>query len=164
MAGRVCVGAIAGAFGVRGEARLKPFTAAPEDIAAYGPVESEDGKQKFAIRLTRPVKGGYAAFLSGVKTREAAEALKGTRLYVARACLPEPDDEEFYHADLIGLRVQTLAGEHMGHVSAIHDHGAGEFLEIAGSGVDHAVPFTRRAVPYIDLAQGVITIDLPEEN
>ncbi|MEM6489877.1 MAG: ribosome maturation factor RimM, partial [Pseudomonadota bacterium] len=126
---RVCVGAIAGAHGVRGDVRLKSFCADPAAIAAYGPVENEDGTRRFAIALGRPIKEGFAARLTGVDTRDAAEALRGTRLYVPRAALPALDDEEYYHADLIGLEVRDTGGARLGRVRAIYDHGAGDVIE-----------------------------------
>jgi 16S rRNA processing protein RimM len=158
---RVCVGAIAGAFGVRGEVRLKSFCAAPEAIAAYGPVESEDGRRRFDVRLARPLKGALAARLSGVATREEAEALRGTRLYVPRARLPEPEEDEYYHADLIGLEVRDPGGAVLGRVRAIHDHGAGDVLEVVGPAGELSLPFTRWAVPTVDLAAGLIVADPP---
>ncbi|MGF1554315.1 MAG: ribosome maturation factor RimM [Paracoccaceae bacterium] len=160
---RVCVGAIAGAFGVRGEARLKSFCTEPEAIAAYGPGESEDRRRRFDIRLTRTIKGGLAARLSGVATREDAEALRGTRLYVPRTRLPEPEEDEYYHADLIGLEVRDPGGALLGRVRAIHDHGAGDMLEIAGPAGELSLPFTRWAVPSVDLAAGVIVADPPAD-
>ena len=161
---RVCVGAIAGAFGVRGEARIKSFCAEPEAIAEYGPLESEDGRQTFTLRITRAVKGGLAARLSGVASREAVEALKGTRLYAPRDRLPDLAEDEFYHADLIGLTVADTGGAPLGRVRAIHDHGAGDMLEVIGpGGREILIPFTRAAVPTVDLAAGRIVADLPEE-
>jgi hypothetical protein len=111
MADRVCVGAIAGAFGVRGDVRLKSFCAVPEDIAAYGPLSLEDGSRSFTVKLTSPVKGGFAARLGGVTTKEAADALRGSRLYAPRDALPSLPDDEFYHADLIGLEVCDTGGK-----------------------------------------------------
>ncbi|MEL6773471.1 MAG: ribosome maturation factor RimM [Pseudomonadota bacterium] len=162
---RVCVGAIAGAFGVRGEVRLKSFCAEPEAIATYGPVESEDATRRFKIRITRPVKGGLAARLSDIATREQAEALRGTRLYVARDRLPSLPDDEFYHADLIGLEVRDTGGAVLGRVRAIHDHGAGDVLEVAeGPAAGLMLPFTRWAVPTVDLAAGILIADPPEDT
>ena len=159
----VCVGAIAGSFGVRGEVRLKSFCADPEAIAAYGPVYTADGR-RFELRLTRPVAGGLGAHLSGVTTREAAEALKGPQLFVPRDRLPAPADDEFYHADLIGLTVQDPGGAVLGRVTAVHNHGAGDLLEIAAPGrkAPLLVPFTRALVPTVDLVAGRIVADLPE--
>ena len=159
----ICVGAIAGAFGVGGEVRLKSFCEAPEDICAYGPLVTEDGARAFSVRITRPVKGGFAARLSGVATREEAEALRGTRLCVPRGRLPEPEEEEFYHADLIGLAVVDTRGTSLGRVKAIHDFGAGDVIEIdLGEGKSVMIPFTRDVVPEIDLGAGRIVADPPE--
>ncbi|MEM9724690.1 MAG: ribosome maturation factor RimM [Pseudomonadota bacterium] len=161
---RVCVGAVAGAYGVRGEARLKPFTAKPEDIAAYGPVETEDGARRFTLRITRAIKGGLAARLSGVDTREQAEALKGVRLYVERTALPDlPDEEEYYHADLIGIGVEDLSGEPLGQVVAVWDFGAGDVLEVARArGKTVYLPFTREAVPHLSVAERRAVADPPD--
>lgn len=164
MADRVCVGAIAGAFGVRGEVRLKSFCTVPEDIAAYGPLTTEDGGRSFAVRLTRPVTGGLGARLSGVETREQAEALRGTTLWAPRAALPSLPYDEFYHADLIGLPVFDPGGAPLGTVRAIFDHGAGDIVEVAGPGGTLLLPFTRVVVPTVDLAAGRIVADPPESD
>ena len=164
MADRVCVGAVAGAFGVQGEVRLKSFCADPADIATYGPLTSEDGARSFDIRLTRPVKAGFAARLSGVTTKEAADALKGARLFAPRSALPTLPDDEFYHSDLIGLSAQDTGGAALGRVAAVLNHGAGDILELRGQGLDKPVlvPFTKAAVPTVDMASGRIVIDPPE--
>ncbi len=162
--GMTCVGAIAGAFGVQGEVRLKSFCTEPADIAAYGPVYTEDGARSFSIRLTRPVAGGLGARLSGVGTKEAADALRGTTLWVPRERLPAPGDDEFYHADLIGMAVQDTGGAPLGTVRAVHNHGAGDLLEIATpQGGSLLIPFTRAAVPTVDLAARRIVADPPAE-
>ncbi|TRW97570.1 16S rRNA processing protein RimM [Paracoccus sp. M683] len=159
-ADRVCVGAIAGAFGVHGEVRLKSFTSEPRDISSYGPLTTEDGKRSFAIQVTRPVTGGLGARLSGVETREQAEALKGTTLWASREALPNLPDDEFYHADLIGLEVVDTGGQVLGRVRAIYDHGAGDILEVVGQQV-LLLPFTRAVVPTVDLVAGRIVADPP---
>ena len=163
MSGRVCVGAVAGAFGVRGEVRLKSFCAEPADIATYGPLFTEDGGRSFSVRLTRPVTGGLGARLSGVGTREEAEALKGVTLWADRDALPSLPDDEFYHADLIGLEVVDTGGAVLGRVRAIYDHGAGDILEIAGR-KPIMLPFTRQFVPTVDLGAGRVVADPPEEG
>jgi len=162
--GRVCVGAIAGAFGVAGEVRLKSFCAEAEAMAGYGPLWTEDGARSFSVRITRPVAGGLAARLSGVDTREAAQALRGVRLFADRSALPALPDDEYYHADLIGLTVQDPGGKVLGRVSAVLNHGAGDLLEVVpGPGVPSVlVPFTRAIVPTVDLAAGRIVADPPE--
>lgn len=161
----ICIGAVAGAFGVRGELRLKSFTATPEDIATYGPVTSEDGTQSFTITLTgQTTKGALIARLSGVATKEQADALRGLRLYVERDRLPALPDDEYYHADLIGLEVFDTGGTSLGRVKSVQNHGASDLLEIHGPGLKSTVllPFTLEAVPTVDLAAGRIIADPPE--
>lgn len=160
---RVCVGAIAGAFGVRGAVRLKSFCAEPHAIADYGPLWTEDGARSFTVTLDRPVAGGLAARLSGVNTREAAEALRGVRLHADRAALPATGEDEYYHADLIGLVVQDTGGAPLGRVAAVLNHGAGDILEVRRPGAGTLLlPFTRAVVPTVDLAAGRIVADPPE--
>ena len=160
---RICVGAIAGAFGVHGEVRLKSFCAEPADIATYAPLTTEDGRRRFEISLTRPVTGGLGARLSGVSTREEAEALRGVTLWVPRDVLPSLPDDEFYHADLIGLEVVDPGGAPLGRVRAIYDHGAGDILEVVGGARVLMLPFTRAVVPTVDLAARRIVADPPAE-
>lgn len=161
---RICVGAFAGAYGVNGEVRLKSFCAEPADIASYGPLTTEDGGRSFTLRLTRPVKQGFAARVEGVAHKEAADALTGTSLWVDRAMLPSLPDDEFYHSDLIGLEVADTGGEVLGRVSAVYNHGAGDFLEIEGPGLARPIllPFTNEAVPTVDLTAGRIIADPPD--
>lgn len=163
MTDRICVGAIAGAFGVKGEVRVKSFCSEPKDIAGYGPLTTEDGSRSFDVKLTRPVTGGLGARLSGVSTREDAEALKGTTLWAPRDALPSLPDDEFYHADLIGLEVMDTGGRSLGRVWAIYDHGAGDILEVAGRKT-LLLPFTRAVVPTVDLQAGRIVADPPESD
>lgn len=163
MSDKVCVGAIAGAFGVRGEVRLKSFCTEPRDIASYAPLTTEDGARAFEVTLSRPVTGGIGARLSGVTTREQAEALKGTTLWAPRAALPSLPDDEFYHADLIGLEVVDPGGQLLGRVRAIFDHGAGDILEVVGTEV-RLLPFTRAVVPTVDLKAGRIIADPPASD
>lgn len=161
---RICVGAIAGAFGVQGEVRLKSFCAEPADIASYGPLTTEDGGRSFTVRLTRPVTGGLGARLSGVSTREAAEGLRGTTLWAPREVLPSLPDDEFYHADLIGLEVVDPGGAVLGRVRAIFDHGAGDILEVVGGPEILLLPFTRAVVPTVDLTARRIVADPPTSD
>lgn len=165
-ADRICVGAIAGAFGVRGEVRLKSFCAEAGAIASYAPLYTEDGKRSFTLKITRAIPGGLAARLSGVTTKEEADALRGTSLYADRARLPSLPDDEFYHADLIGLAVFDAGGQPLGTVRAIYNHGAGDILEIHAPGRRTALllPFTRAVVPTVDLTAGRIIADPPEES
>lgn len=163
MADRVCVGAIAGAYGVRGEVRLKSFCAEAQAIADYAPLATEDGTREFSVRLTGQIKNGLSARLGGVATKEAADALRGTRLYAPRDRLPALPDDEYYHADLIGLRVRDTGGTELGIVRAVFDHGAGDLLDIHGPGLKGGVllPFTRANVPTVDLAAGRLIVDPP---
>jgi len=163
--GLVLLGAITGAQGLKGEVVLKVFTETPEAIAAYGPLQNEDGSITVEIEGLRPVKAGFAARLKGVRDRNAAEALKGMGLYVPRAALGDPGEEdEFFHADLIGLEVWEEGKGRIGTVTAVPDFGAGDLLEIALEARRKTVllPFTREAVPDVDLAAGRIVVVPPE--
>ena len=164
MSDRICVGAIAGSFGVSGEVRLKSFCADPEAIASYGPLFTEDGSRSFTVKLTRAVAGGLGARVSGIATKEQADALKGTSLFVAREKLPSLPDDEYYHADLIGLEVRDPGGVVLGRVQAVHNHGAGDLIEVTGPGLKTSlmVPFTLAVVPMVDLSVGCLVVDLPE--
>ncbi|MDV4143370.1 MULTISPECIES: ribosome maturation factor RimM [Shimia] len=160
----VCVGAIAGAYGVRGEVRLKSFTADAEAIADYAPLLTEDGSESFTVTITRAIKNGLAARLSGVTTKEAADALRGTQLFVPRDRFPEPEDDEYYHADLVGLEVRDTGGTVLGRIKSVQNHGATDLLEVAGPDLKASVllPFTLEAVPTVDLAGGRVIVDPPE--
>ncbi len=164
MTERILVGAIAGAFGVQGEVRLKSFCAVPEAIASYGPLYTEDGMRSFNVKLTKTVAGGLGARLSGIATKEQADALRGTSLYAEREKLPSLPDDEFYHADLIGLQVKDPGGALIGRVAAVHNHGAGDLLEVQGPGMTSPllIPFTVAVVPTVDLKVGIVIADLPE--
>lgn len=161
---RICVGTISGAFGVQGEVRLKSFCAEPEALAGYGPLFTLDGSRSFTVKLTRPVAGGLGARLSGVATKEQADALRGTDLYVDRTRLPSLPDDEYYHTDLIGLEVRDTGGVVLGTVRAVLNHGAGDLLEVMGAGLKAPllIPFTLAIVPTVDLSLGRIVADLPE--
>jgi len=164
MTARVLIAQIGAAHGVRGEVRLKPFTADPLGVAAYGPLESEDGKHRLEIEAVRPAKDMLVARLKGVTDRNAAEALKNMRLYVARERLPKPADDEFYHADLVGLAAVSAQGEPIGTVKAVHNFGAGDLLEIEpADGATMMLPFNETTVPKIDIAAGQIVVELPAD-
>ncbi len=164
MSDLICVGSIAGSYGVRGEVRLKSFCAVPEDIEGYSPLTDETGKERFPVVLTRPIKNGFAARLGGVETKEEADALNGLRLYARRDQLPSLPDDEFYHTDLIGLEVYDTGGTLIGKVKAVQNHGAADLLELHGTGLKSTVllPFTLEVVPTVDLEQGRIVADPPE--
>jgi 16S rRNA processing protein RimM len=164
MAGaRVCLGQIGAAHGVRGEVRLRSFTADPAAITSYGPLETEDGRV-FEIESLRPAKDHFVIRISGVADRSAAERLANTKLYVPRERLPAPSEpDEFYHADLIGLAVVDRSGRQLGAVVAVHNFGAGDLIEMrpeAGNKTEF-VPFDEANVPVVDLAAGRIVVDPP---
>ena len=160
----ICVGAIGGAYGVQGEVRLKSFCAIPSDIADYSPLLNEDGSQTYSLTLTRPIKNGFAGRVTGIATKEQADALKGQQLFARRDQLPSLPDDEFYHADLMGLEVVDTGGDILGHVKSVQNHGAGDLLELHGPKLANTVllPFTREIVPTVDLEAGRIVADPPE--
>ena len=161
---RLCVAVIAGAHGIRGDVRIKSFTADPEGLAAYGPLTDKAGAREFRIKIHGPAGGLLRAHIKGVDDRNAAEALAGVELYVERGQLPKPDEDEFYHSDLIGLRAELEDGSDYGIVHALHDFGAGDVIEIAlTAGGTVVLPFTRAVVPSVDLAAGTVVIAPPEE-
>ena len=163
MADLVCVGAVAGAFGVRGEVRLKSFCADPEAIGDYAPLVTEDGARSFTIKITGQIKNGLSARLGGVSSKEQADALRGTRLFAPRDSLPYLSDDEFYHTDLIGMTVIDTGGRKLGKVSSVPNHGASDLLEIQGPGLPGGIllPFTQAAVPTVDLAAKRLIADPP---
>jgi len=160
---RVCLGVVTAPHGVKGMVRVKSFTAEPEALARYGPIENEAGV-RVSLTVTGVAKGVLLAEIDGIDDRDAAERLKGTRLYLPRDLLPPPEDEEYYHADLLGLAASLGDGTELGRVAAIHDFGAGATIEIApATGAPILVPFTRAAVPVVDLEGGRIVVAPPEE-
>jgi 16S rRNA processing protein RimM len=156
----ICLGEITGAHGIRGEVRVRSFTARAEDVAAYGTLADETGARNFALTVTGMARGAVLARIDGVADRTAAEALKGTRLFVARDRLPKPEADEFYHADLVGLTARRADGTPVGRIVAVQNFGAGDALEIApDAGATFYVPFTADAVPEVDVAAGHVVID-----
>ena len=159
MTDRICVAQIGAAHGIRGEVRLRSFTEDPMAITSYGPLESEDGTRRFEIEALRPSKDLFVARLAGITDRNAAETLTNLRLYVSRDRLPPAKDGEFYHADLVGLAAVTPDGTPLGTVTAIHNFGAGDVIEIKPeSGETLLVPFTDSTVPEIDIAAGRMVV------
>jgi 16S rRNA processing protein RimM len=161
------VGIFGAPHGVRGELRLKSFTAYPATIADYAPLTSEDGKRSFKIKSLRPIKGDMLVVsIEGIADRDAAETLTNLRLFVPRDQLPPPDEEEYYHADLIGLKVENANGLAIGYVTAVHDFGAGDILDITldRGGPSVLLPFTKAAVPEINLQEGRLIAVIPEES
>ena len=160
----VCVARIGAAHGVRGAVKLWTFTEDPLAVRDYGPLMTKDGARQFEVTHVREAKDHLVATLKGVTTRDDAERLNGLELYVPRDRLPETDDGEYYHADLIGLAAVNAADEPLGRVVAIHNFGAGDIIEIApAKGATMLLPFTNAVVPTVDLAGGRVIIELPQE-
>lgn len=156
---KVLLGEIGRPHGVRGLVRVRAFTAEPEGLTAYGPLTDESGTRRFALELL----AADLARIEGIADRDAAARLTGTRLYVPRDALPPPEDpDEFYLSDLEGLSAFTEAGDPLGRVRAVEDHGAGAFLVLEGP-PELLVPFTLAAVPAVDLGAGRITVVPPAE-
>jgi 16S rRNA processing protein RimM len=160
----ICVARIGAAHGVRGAVKLWTFTEDPLAVKHYGPLMTKDGARQFEVTHVREAKDHLVATLKGIATREDAERLNGLELYVARDKLPETDEDEYYHADLIGLAAVNAADEPLGRVVAIHNFGAGDNIEIApAKGATMQLPFTNAVVPTLDLAGGRVVIELPQE-
>jgi 16S rRNA processing protein RimM len=160
---RILLGRIADAHGIRGEVLIHSYADVPEDIGAYGPLCDAAGARSFEIESARPTAKGVVARLKGVDDRTAAEALKGTELYIDRDKLPAATEDEFYHADLIGLDATDAAGNVIGKIVAVQNFGAGDLLEIrlANSSRTELVPFTEAAVPSVDLDAGRVVVVPP---
>ncbi|PQA88008.1 ribosome maturation factor RimM [Hyphococcus luteus] len=158
----ICLGAFAGAHGVKGDAKIKTFTETPKGIADYGPVTTEDGARTFTLSIVKVLSDGFViARAPELKSREDAQALKAARLYVDRAALPAPDEDEFYLDDLVGLKAFDENGAPLGEVRAVYNFGAGDLLELGDipdvKGV-RLVPFTKEAVPAVDINAGRVTV------
>jgi 16S rRNA processing protein RimM len=164
MAAKICIARIGAAHGVRGEVRLWTFTEDPLAVKRYGALATEDGARQFEVIHAREAKGHLFATLKGIATREEAERLNGVELYIAREKLPASGENEYYHADLIGLAAVTAAHQPLGKVTAIHNFGAGDIIEIAPPhGATMLLAFTSAVVPTVDLAGGRVVIELPDE-
>jgi 16S rRNA processing protein RimM len=164
VAAPICVARIGAAHGVRGAVKLWTFTEDPFAVKEYGPLMTRDGARQFEVTHVREARDHLVATLKGIATREDAERLNGLELYIAREKLPATDDDEYYHADLIGLAAVNTANEPLGRVTAIHNFGAGDIIEIAPTqGPTMLLPFTNAVVPTVDLAAGRVVIELPQE-
>jgi 16S rRNA processing protein RimM len=160
--GRILVGQVGAAHGIKGEVRVKSFTVPDTALADYGPLATDKGGT-LRVERFRPADTVLVVKFREVPDRNAAEALNGTRLFVDRAALPEPDEEEFYHADLIGLPVVGADGTAYGHILAVADFGAGDLLEIEPpTGNSVYLPFTKAFVPVVDVRAGRVVIEPPD--
>jgi 16S rRNA processing protein RimM len=161
----VLVGRVAGAFGVKGEVRIAAFTEAPETLLAFGRLLRKDGAPGLTLAAGRPQKGALIARVEEVATKEEADALRGLQLFVPRSALPEPEADEFYLTDLIGLAAVSPDGETLGRVKAVRDFGAGDVLEIQPpGGASWWIAFTREAVPEVRIQAGEIVVVRPAET
>jgi 16S rRNA processing protein RimM len=160
----ICVGSISGAFGVRGELRVKSFCANSSDLAHYTPLLTEDGEQSYELSLIGEIKNGFSARIVGIDTKEAADALRGVSLFARREDLPELPVDEYYYSDLMGFEVADTGGVFIGTVKTVVNHGADDLLEISIPGASDTalVPFTKIFVPKVDMNTKIIVIDPPE--
>lgn len=154
-----------GAQGLKGEVKAKIFTATPDALPRYGVLHTKDGR-KLKITTFRPSKEGEAVIaFEGVNSRDAAQALKGLQLFVARDALPATEEDEFYHADLVGLDARDSEGRSLGKVAAIHNFGASDVIELTRADGDSVhLAFTRETVPHIHIAEGYIVVAVPEDD
>lgn len=164
-ADRLLVGEIGAAQGLKGEVRLRSYTQAPADIAAYGPLQDETGAKRVEIERVRVTPKALIARIKGVTTREGAEALNGTKLYLPRAVLPASEEGEWYVADLVGLDAVDAEGAPLGTVIAVHNFGASDIVEVAPirGGENLLVAFTDATVPEVDIEKGRLVLIPPEE-
>ena len=160
----VCLGRIVGAHGIKGEVRIENYCEDPAALADYGPLVNADGSVRFVIRLRKPSGQRQIAAIEGIETRDQAEALAGTQLHVDRSQLPELAEGEHYVADLVGLEAVDPSLRPLGIVTGVHNHGAGDILEIAPTdgAESFLLPFTRDTVPSIDHDAQRIVVDLPD--
>jgi 16S rRNA processing protein RimM len=161
---KICVAKIGAPHGVRGDVKLWPFTEDPLAVLNYGPLSTKDGARHFEVARARAAKDHLVASLKGIGNRDDAQKLNGIELYITRDQLPATDDDEYYHADLIGLEAVTSGGESIGRVIALHNFGAGNIIEIApGAGPTLLLPFTNAVVPTVDIAGGRMVVEPPQE-
>lgn len=159
----ICVGAVTGARGIKGDIRIKSFTDDPMAIGSYGPLYDKTGTQTFDLKLTGQAKGQLVGQIKGTPDRNAAEKLKGLQLFVPRDILPSPQDDEFYFSDLVGLRAEDTEGNALGTIQSVDNFGAGDVLEIVGEVAGGLiVPFTKLTVPRVEIEQGRVVIDIPD--
>ncbi|MBE1237001.1 ribosome maturation factor RimM [Phaeovibrio sulfidiphilus] len=165
MSERLVVGIVVGVHGVRGLVRVKPFTLDPFALGDYGLLSDESGTRSFRVTVKNALKDQLLCSVEGVADRDAALALKGTRLCIERDRLPDDalDEDEYYHADLIGLPVELADGTPLGSIRAVEDYGAGDLLDIVRpqGQAPVMVPFTRACVPVVDLANRRVVVDPP---
>lgn len=159
---RVLLGEITGVHGIRGDLLVRSYTETPEAIASYGPLADASGARRFSLKVVRSTDKGIVARIEGITDRTAAEKLRGTKLFIERARLPETEASEFYHADLIGLKAVSEDGAHLGEIVSVQNFGAGDLLELKPeSGATEFISFEDQWVPRVDLSAGLIVINRP---
>lgn len=161
----ILVGQVAGGFGVRGEVRVTAWTADPLALTAYGPLLRADGSVGLTLTTARPDKTGVVARAREIATKEQADAMRGVKLYVPRDRFPEPEEDEFYLTDLIGLEARDAEDAVIGRVKSVPNFGAGDMLEIApaSGGQTWYLPFTREAAPEVRIQDGWLRVIRPTE-
>jgi 16S rRNA processing protein RimM len=159
----ICVGQFVGAHGVKGLAKIRSYTEDPLDIFSYIPLLSDDGDQTFKLKMKSAVKENFIVEVDGIKSKEEADALRGDKIFVTRTTLPKTKKNQFYEADLLGLRVTNKAGKDYGQVLDVHDHGAGVFIEIGTSRKNSfMLPFKDAFVPEVNLSEEYLLIEVPD--
>ncbi|HSA80936.1 MAG TPA: ribosome maturation factor RimM [Geminicoccaceae bacterium] len=154
---------VVAAHGVRGTLKLRCFTERPQDVTAYGRLHDRR-EHPVGLKIVGQTRGGVLATFDGIEDRAAAEALRGTELFVPRDALPEPGPDEFYHSDLEGLSVERTDGTRLGTVSGLENFGAGDLIEVADDeGRVLTLPFDRQTVPVVDLEGGRLVVEPPPE-
>ena len=162
---KVCIGVIAGAHGVRGQVRVKSFTADVDAVSNYGTLSDAKGKLSFDLTMTGQTKGQLICNIKGVNDRNAAEDLKGMELFIDRDALPETDEDEFYYTDLIGMRMELVDGTPYGLLKAVHNFGADDLLDVnLTEGGTVMLPFTKEVIPSIDMAARLLVVNPPAET
>ena len=159
---RICLGAVVGVHGIKGEVKVKSFTEVDRDLDKYGPVENKAGDKVFSVKVTGHSKELLRVKIKGVDDRSLAETLVGTEFYVSKSALPEPEEDEYYHADLIGLTVREKnSGKEAGTVAGVYNFGAGDILELKlkKSGRLEMIPFTKQYVPVVNVKEGFIIVE-----
>lgn len=159
---RILLGEISGVHGIRGDILVRTYTETPEAIASYGPLADATGTKTFALKIVRVTDKGVVARIAGISDRTTAEALRGTKLFVARNQLPEAKASEYYHTDLIGLEALDEDGAHLGEIVSVQNFGAGDLLELKpDAGATEFIPFEDQWVPHVDIAARTVTIKRP---
>lgn len=163
---RVLLGEISTAHGIRGEVIVRSYCAEPEDIASYGPLQEESGSRSFELSVRGATSRGLIATIAGIEDRNAAEQLRGTKLYVDRSLLPEPDDDEYYHADLIGLTVLDRDGLALGKIVSVQNFGAGDLIEVErpNARTTEFFPFNAQFVPSVDLESETLVVAIDDDT